>query len=432
MIASSDTVSTGAQAISDIVDNDPPGCGNGDPAVCINGNNNPTFQTRFPPLFTQGRDITPFAPLTLDSGEPGSEAFYCFGNDDPQRGDEDNFNIIDFILSQGPARDSENLERVRGIEEFDRESDIQELDGRTVCALVFASATISPSGRSNRADLNGPTLGLTAFNVITIGQAQQGRLPPIIVNLTESSMVDFVCSEACLQAALLTGTPSSSPTKSPTPADFTYSPSSISPTNSPTSSSPTQTFSPSKCPSIAPTTSPTTADQITPPSIGSGGGDDSGGSSDTAMISGVVVAIVVVLALIIGYMCYRQRFQILSKENNKNSSTHNDDLMSIPGKKTSYLSPAGEHVNISNGNLISIPRNDRMSVPDKKQGNSSEDLDEENMMIRTNEKEYQAVVTKEESSASNNTILTDKKLANHKTAKSTSTSRSQFKAYSLY
>jgi len=365
-------------------------------------------------------------------GESGSEAFYRFGNDDPQRGDGDNFNIIDFIRSQGPARDLENLERVRGIEELDRESDIQELVGRTVCALVFASATISPSGRSNRADLTGPALGLTAFNVINIGQAQQGRLPPIIVNLTASSMVDFVCSDACLQAAVITGPPSSSPSQSPTSAGLTYSPSSISPTISPTSSSPTQTYSPSECPTIAPTTSPTTEALIIPPSIGSGGGDDSGGSSDTAMISGIVVAIAVSLALIIGYICYRQRARILCKNNAEDPSTHNDDLNSIPGGKSSHLgltTPVDDHVNIFDGNLVSIPKNDRMSVPEKKQ---EENLDEENMIIRTKKKEYEAVVTSEDTSASNNVALTENMMANHKSTKSVSTSKSQFKAYSLY
>ncbi len=72
-------------------------------------------------------------------------------------------------------------------------ADIAELDGKTVCAVVYDS-DVSADVKDGYASLKGATTGLTAFEVTAVGSDPDGSvLPAITVELLPSADVQAIC-----------------------------------------------------------------------------------------------------------------------------------------------------------------------------------------------------------------------------------------------
>ncbi len=124
-----------------------PGCGGGSPAVCVNAD-----QPGEAPLFSRGRDITPYENFSPHAGSPVDPAF---------------FNPDGAALS--PAG-------------------MEELVGRTVCVEVYQGEI--------EADATREIQGHTAFTVTGLTPAPEGRSanPHWIVRLLPANSVAALCA----------------------------------------------------------------------------------------------------------------------------------------------------------------------------------------------------------------------------------------------
>ena len=123
----------------EIISLDYPFCGDGRPDICVNDDIGDPGVREI--LFTRGNDITPFSGLVLPTGEVEDEGLFRFTNPDPQRSQEDDaapFTIQEFIFAAGAAADENNLDKIDGVVPLSEE-DIRDLEGHTVCAVVYDS-----------------------------------------------------------------------------------------------------------------------------------------------------------------------------------------------------------------------------------------------------------------------------------------------------
>jgi len=191
LLIDEETIDNGIQSIEDISFN-PPNCGGGDPSVCVNDDiSDPGVRTL---LFTRGTDVTPLSGLVLPTGEIGDEGLFRFSNPDPQVSLQNGaiFTTAEFITAMGAASDENNLDKIDGVAPLD-EADILELEGETICAVVYDS-DISIDVEKGFGSLKGATLGLTAFEVTAVEPDPSGSvLPQITVNLLPSSEVVTTC-----------------------------------------------------------------------------------------------------------------------------------------------------------------------------------------------------------------------------------------------
>ncbi|HZI65347.1 MAG TPA: PilC/PilY family type IV pilus protein, partial [Thermoanaerobaculia bacterium] len=194
----SEFIDSGLQAIQNISFNQPR-CGNGQPAVCVNDDIAGIGQRA--KLFTRGKDITPYSPLELPTGQAGDQGIFKFAKTDPQRSAQTGatFTLSQLLYHQGNAANDNNLDKVEGVVPL-TETDILELVGKTHCALVFKS-DISDTGTINgqkTASLKGGTKGITAFKVTSARANPSGGsyLPLLTLELVPSSQVSLVCDAA--------------------------------------------------------------------------------------------------------------------------------------------------------------------------------------------------------------------------------------------
>jgi CSLREA domain-containing protein len=175
-----------------------PFCGAGSSAICINDDIAKPSQRNL--LFTRKIDVTPYSGLVLPTGKKGDEGLFQFTNPDLQISQQNGatFSLQEFIFAQGAASNENNLDKVSGIRPLNA-TQITELDGKTVCAVVYDS-DISVDLAANFASLKGSTLGLTAFTVTGVTPVSKG-LPKITVDLLDSSEVVSTC-EAVLPPEL--------------------------------------------------------------------------------------------------------------------------------------------------------------------------------------------------------------------------------------
>ena len=195
LIIDEDTIGSGVSSI-ELISFGAPFCGDGDPSVCVNDDIADLAVRDV--LFSQGNDITPYSGLLLPTGELGDEGLFRFTKPDPQmsQDDGDSFTIQEFIFAAGAAGDENNLDKIDGVVPLDA-ADIDDLEGRIVCAVVYDS-DVSADVKDGYASLKGATLGLTAFMVTAVGPDPDGPggsvLPPITVDLLPSDEVQSVCA----------------------------------------------------------------------------------------------------------------------------------------------------------------------------------------------------------------------------------------------
>ena len=190
LLIDKDSIDNGILSIVTISGADP-SCGGGDPAVCINDDiASPGLRTL---LFTRGHDITPFGPLTLPTGQHDNAGLFRFTLPDPQLNlkNDVEFTIYEFITATGAAADENNLDQVAGVVPLDRYY-IPGLVGKTVCAVVYDD-DITVDADPLSGNLEGATLGLTAFKVTAVGADEYPVLPTITVDLLPSTDVQKVC-----------------------------------------------------------------------------------------------------------------------------------------------------------------------------------------------------------------------------------------------
>ena len=196
LLIDEDTMDNGIGSIENISFN-PPNCGAGDPAVCVNDDTaNPGVRTL---LFTRGTDITPFSGLELPTGQVADEGLFRFTNPDPQVSLQNGatFTTAEFIAATGDAADENNLDKIDGVVPLS-DAEIVELEGKTVCAVVYDSDISTDPGDASKppyASLKGSTLGLTAFKITSVSPNPAGDsyLPLITVDLVPSGEVQTIC-----------------------------------------------------------------------------------------------------------------------------------------------------------------------------------------------------------------------------------------------
>lgn len=188
LIIDEDTIDNGISSI-ELISFGPPGCGGGDPSVCVNDDNaDPGVRDI---LFS---DIIPFSGLVLPTGQVDDEGLFQFTNPDPQKGEDgDDFTIQEFISATGAAKDENNLDKIDGVFPLGA-ADILALEGKTVCAVVYDS-DVSADVKDRYASLKGATLGLTAFKVTAVGPDPGGSvLPEITVDLLSQDELELTCA----------------------------------------------------------------------------------------------------------------------------------------------------------------------------------------------------------------------------------------------
>lgn len=82
LVLDEDSINTGLPEIQNISVN-PPSCGAGNPAVCINDDIAALYRRDL--LFTRGNNITPYNGVVIRSGQVGDEGFFRFSRPDPQQ-----------------------------------------------------------------------------------------------------------------------------------------------------------------------------------------------------------------------------------------------------------------------------------------------------------------------------------------------------------
>lgn len=196
LIIDEDSIDNGTKMI-EAISFGAPSCGAGNPSVCVNDDIADKGVRSL--LFTRGSNITPFAGLTLPTGQAGDAGLFRFSKADPQASLQNGavFTAQEFIFAAGAAADENNLDKVDGVVPLSS-ADIADLEGKTVCAVVYDS-DLSVDVAAGFGNLKGATLGLTAFKVNAVGPDPDGPegsvLPAITVDLLPSSEVVQTCRQ---------------------------------------------------------------------------------------------------------------------------------------------------------------------------------------------------------------------------------------------
>ncbi len=199
LVIDEDSIDNSTESIQDISFN-APFCGGlvagvGNPGICVNDEiADPGVRAA---LFSRPLEnpVPGGTTLVLPTGRVGDEALFRFGNPDPQVSLQGTptFSTQEFITATGAAADENNLDKIVNVLPLG-EAEIAELEGKTVCAVVYDSDigwnTDPPYG-----NLKGATLGLTAFRVTAINPNPNGgsNLPLITVELVSSDEVQSLC-----------------------------------------------------------------------------------------------------------------------------------------------------------------------------------------------------------------------------------------------
>lgn len=177
------------------ISNQPTRCGSSSASRCVNDDiANPYVRTL---LFTRGRNILPYAGLTLPTGQVGDEGLFRFTRPDPQLSNQNGttFTIAQLVASTGPAGNENNLDKLDDVIPMGT-TEIQAMLGKKFCALVFDS-DISFDSSKHEASLKGATMGLTAFTVTAVaGSGYGSNLPSITVSLMSSTEATTACAQA--------------------------------------------------------------------------------------------------------------------------------------------------------------------------------------------------------------------------------------------
>jgi hypothetical protein len=184
------------------ISNNSPFCGNHNPAKCVNDDiANIGVRTL---LFTRGTNILPYSSLQLPTGQTGDEGLFRFTRQDPQVSLQNGaqFTVQQFIDAAGSAANENNLDKIRDVVPLNN-TDIQALEGKTVCAVVFDS-DISVDTSAHYGVLKGATMGKTAFTVVSTQASSGSNLRKITINLMDDDLVEGTCDLA------KPGTPTSS------------------------------------------------------------------------------------------------------------------------------------------------------------------------------------------------------------------------------
>ena len=199
LVIDEDSIDNSTESIQDISFNAPfcggPVGGVGDPGVCVNDDvADPAVRT---PLFSRPLEnpVAGGTTLVLPTGLVGDEALFRFGNPDPQVSLQGtpSFSTQEFITATGAAADENNLDKIVNVLPLG-EAEIAELEGKTVCAVVYDSDVGGNTDPPYR-NLKGANLGLTAFRVTAISPNPNGgsNLPLITVELVSSAEVQSLC-----------------------------------------------------------------------------------------------------------------------------------------------------------------------------------------------------------------------------------------------
>ena len=119
------------------ISNNPPSCGAGDPAVCVN--DDIAVAGERTPLFTRGNDITPFAPIILPTPSITDVGIFKFANGiDLQTSNQNGatFTIQEFFTASGAAADPNNLDKIDQVAPLNA-AEIISLNGKRICAVIF-------------------------------------------------------------------------------------------------------------------------------------------------------------------------------------------------------------------------------------------------------------------------------------------------------
>lgn len=196
----------GLMSIKEITSANPPRCGNGNEALCVNDDIADLYVRDL--LFTRGNDITPYSGLWLPTGQVGDYGMFQFTNPDPQTSNQNGaqFTTRELIASSCETADENNLDKIDGLAAMGT-AEINDLLDKTVCALVFKS-DISWDYAKVEGSLKGATRGITAFTVREVRAHPGGgsELPLMRVDLLPSADVLATCNSAgeTFGSALLT------------------------------------------------------------------------------------------------------------------------------------------------------------------------------------------------------------------------------------
>ena len=168
------------------------GCGNGDPAKCVNDDIS-NIGLRHP-LFTRPNNVLPLSGITLPTGQTGDEGLFRFTRDDPQVSNQNGatFTLQEFLAASGAAADENNLDKVAGVQALGSAAILNLVDVE-FCLVAFDS-DVSADPSTGEASLKGDTLGVAAGKVT--GTTGGGDLPRIVVNLYDKTKRDQVCQAA--------------------------------------------------------------------------------------------------------------------------------------------------------------------------------------------------------------------------------------------
>jgi len=207
----------------DLALNNPPNCGGGDLAACLNrdGNISPSLRDF---LFTRRNDITDDTPpvqFTTASGQTNDPGIWKFFKvNDPQISDQNGaeFTRCEFVSAKGAASDNANLDKIIDVRPLGRAQIFELMEKESLCGVVHGSdvnrtTPASDVGGNTPPDLLGfPTagmqgsyLGVFAFKIVGVvdhpafiaNPKDSKELPLITIELIPSNQIDKVCQRGC-------------------------------------------------------------------------------------------------------------------------------------------------------------------------------------------------------------------------------------------
>ena len=134
--------------------------------------------------------------LTIPSGETEDEGWF-----EPRGGFNPQFTFLDYV--RGTIENESDLDETLGIFPLGN-SDLVALEGQCICAVVYDSdVSINfTAGGGTEGNLQGATLGLTAFNVLTTlapgGLPESGSstsLKDVEIELVDPELVPLICGD---------------------------------------------------------------------------------------------------------------------------------------------------------------------------------------------------------------------------------------------
>ena len=195
-ILDNEAISSGTSSIEGLAEQSPSGCGFGDSSVCVNEDIKGDWTLR-EPLFNS-QPVKPGTLLTLPSGEKGDEGWFA-----PMDGFNAPITTLDFI--NGTIDNESDLDKTRDVWPLG-DAELMALEGECICGVVYDSDVSIDYKDVPVGNLQGTTLGLTAF--VVKETSEPGSLPEsqsssslrdVTIELVDTDLVSSVCNDVVPQ-----------------------------------------------------------------------------------------------------------------------------------------------------------------------------------------------------------------------------------------